>query len=100
MSSEQNAVVTPEPRPVEAIIGLFFAAPSFERIRTEIYYCDSYDRSVGYLMVNVNAPADHRTVSSHAIGHTWLQAEDRGHHWWVAATHLRIEKSELLEGLG
>ncbi len=79
------------------MIGRFFAAPNFERIRTEIYYCECRVRGAGYVMVNVNDPGDHRTVSTHAIGHTWIEAEDRGDHWWVSPPQLRIEKSELLE---
>ncbi len=89
-------IKTPESPLHDAVIGRYFAATSFEREGTEIFFCESFDSQAGFRMTNVNHPLETRDVSIGAIGRTWRQAEDRGDHWWVPEWNSRIEKLALV----
>ncbi len=88
-------IKTPQTDPDHHTVGHHYAGWNFERSRSEIYFCDSYDPRQGYWMTNVNDPCDRRNVSVRAIDRTFMEAEDQGASWWVRRWSTRITKVSL-----
>ena len=92
-----KTIITPATHPKHHTVGHHYAGTNWSRVRTEIYYCDSYDPQQGFWMTNVNDPADRKNVSERAIDRTFMEAEDRGAHWWVSRWSSRHDKATLAQ---
>jgi hypothetical protein len=75
-------------------VGHHFSGTNWNRVRTEIYFCDSYEENHGYWMTNVNDPADRKNVSDRAIDRTFHRVEERDT-YWLGRSGCRFEKAEL-----
>lgn len=93
---DEHIIKTPETHPDHPVVGHYFAATNWGRMRTEIYFCDSYDSRVDYFMTNVNDASERRDVSVRAIGQTWREAEDKGDYWFVPGWGTGIPKADLV----
>lgn len=66
----EHEILTPESRPDHETIGRKFRGPW-----GDIYYCDSYDRRIGFWMTKLDAAGsltkERTNVSERAIGRTY-----------------------------
>lgn len=89
-----ESIKTPQTHPDHHTVGHHFSGTNWERVRTEIYFCDSYDPCIGYWMTNVNDPDDRKNVSERAIDRTFHRVEEREDHW-RGRSGVRFEKADL-----
>lgn len=65
-------IKTPETHPNHQVVGRFFKASLLnEAGDNAVFYCDSYDSSIGYWMTQLSDPENRRNVSERAIGATY-----------------------------
>jgi hypothetical protein len=79
-------IVTPQTHPEHHTVGHHFVGGCVRCGATQhVYYCDSYDPSIGYWMVRADCPPEHiadtdgewrRNVSERAIGRTFHIVRD------------------------
>ncbi len=92
---DRARIITPKTNKNHHTVGHYYAGHSYESKRIEIYFCDSYDPRQGYWMTNVNRKEDRKNVSERAIDRTFMEAQDRGDHWWVTRWSERYSKADL-----
>lgn len=83
-------IIKPEDYPSHPVVGRYFAGHNDGQ--TQIYFCSSYDTSIGYWLDNVNDPADRRNVSDRAIDRTYHRAIEHEDHWYVQRWAVRVQK--------
>ena len=78
MRTDKNTIRTPKTNPDHDVVGHFFRATDWRPSPpvTAMYYCDSYDPSIGYWMTNVDDASDRKNVSERAINRTFREVRD------------------------
>jgi len=90
MSHSHPSVVGREAGPQ---VGRHFAGYSSRSECTAVFYCEGYDPSLGYWLVNLADPGDRILAYPSELGTDYLPARDRGDHWYVWRSGERLPKS-------
>lgn len=89
-------IKTPESHPDHSIVGRYWGGHSFKHDKTAVYYCDSYDPSIGFWMTNIADSSDRKNISEMAINRTFWEADDDGDYFLIRKWGRKVSKSGAL----